>query len=143
MLGQTAIPVASSVRAAVATDKGPMARTRSPLTPTLLPRLHLNGLPPEAAHPLPRTAEGFGAGVANQTGEAKGWSARLERLARCAMAAAARMRFRLKPDSVVRQKITGLQPIPSEQIGLYKDEYRRTLPAPRGTDWMRDGASGG
>ena len=35
----------------------------------------------------------------------------------------------LKPDSEVFRKIPGFKPIPFEKIGLFKDAYRRTLPA--------------
>ena len=42
--------------------------------------------------------------------------------------AAAKGNFALKPDSVVFRKIPGFQPIPFDKIGLFKDEYRRTLP---------------
>jgi hypothetical protein len=41
---------------------------------------------------------------------------------------AAKGNFALKPDAVVFQKIPGFQPIPFDKIGLFKDEYRRTLP---------------
>ena len=41
---------------------------------------------------------------------------------------AANGNFSLKPDSVVFQKIPGFQPIPFDKMGLFKDEYRRTLP---------------
>lgn len=43
---------------------------------------------------------------------------------------AARGDYALKPESVVFQKIPGFQPIPFDRIGLYLDEYRRTLPSP-------------
>ena len=36
--------------------------------------------------------------------------------------------FRLRPDSAVFQKLPAFQPIPFEQIGLIKDEYRAELP---------------
>ena len=35
----------------------------------------------------------------------------------------------LRPDSIVFQKIRGFEAIPFQQIGLFKDEYRRELPA--------------
>jgi len=38
------------------------------------------------------------------------------------------MDFRLKPDSIVFQKVPGFQPIPFERIGLVVDEYRRAVP---------------
>lgn len=41
---------------------------------------------------------------------------------------AARHDYSLRPDSVVFQKIPGFEPIPFKKIGLYIDEYRRTLP---------------
>ncbi len=43
---------------------------------------------------------------------------------------AARENYALKPDSEVFQKIPGFEPIPFSKIGLYIDEYRRTLPSP-------------
>ena len=39
--------------------------------------------------------------------------------------------FALKPNSIVFKKIPGFQPIPFDKIGLYKDQYRRTLPDPK------------
>jgi hypothetical protein len=41
---------------------------------------------------------------------------------------AAGMDFRLKPDSIVFTKLPTFRNIPFEKIGLYKDEYRRTVP---------------
>ena len=41
---------------------------------------------------------------------------------------AAKGNFALKPDSVVFRKIPEFQPIPFDKIGLFMDEYRRTLP---------------
>lgn len=38
------------------------------------------------------------------------------------------MNFQLKSDSVVFQKMPGFQRIPFEQIGLYIDKYRKSLP---------------
>jgi len=38
------------------------------------------------------------------------------------------MDFRLKPDSVVFEKVPGFEAIPFEKIGLQVDEYRRALP---------------
>jgi len=49
------------------------------------------------------------------------------------------MNFQLEPDSIVFAKIPGFQPIPFEQIGLYVDEFRRTLPA---RDETKDGVKG-
>lgn len=40
----------------------------------------------------------------------------------------ARYDFRLKPGARLLQDLPGFQPIPVEQIGLYRDEYRRELP---------------
>jgi len=40
---------------------------------------------------------------------------------------AAHLNFRLKPDSPVYKKIPGFQPIPFEKIGLFEDEYRKSL----------------
>jgi len=42
---------------------------------------------------------------------------------------AAKMDFRLKPDSPVFKKLPAFKPIPMEKIGLYVDEYRPRLPA--------------
>ena len=39
----------------------------------------------------------------------------------------------LKPNSEVFKKIPGFKPIPFEKIGLFKDDYRRTLPADEST----------
>ncbi len=47
---------------------------------------------------------------------------------------AAHMNFQLKPDSPVWTKMPGFKRIPFEKIGLYRDEYRKTL--------LRGGASG-
>ncbi len=41
---------------------------------------------------------------------------------------AAKENFNLRPDSSVFKKIPGFQPIPFDQIGLQRDEYRRRLP---------------
>ena len=41
---------------------------------------------------------------------------------------AAGMNFQFKADSVVWTKIPGFKRIPFERIGLYTDEYRKTLP---------------
>lgn len=52
--------------------------------------------------------------------------------------------FSLKPDSVAFKKIPGFERIPFEKIGLFKDEYRHTLPtgaeAGRGKarDWPKE-----
>jgi hypothetical protein len=40
----------------------------------------------------------------------------------------ARHDFRLKPEARLRSDLPSFQPIPSDQIGLYVDEYRRVLP---------------
>jgi hypothetical protein len=41
---------------------------------------------------------------------------------------AARLDFRIKPDSGIRKDLPDFQPIPVEKIGLYVDEYRKSLP---------------
>ena len=41
---------------------------------------------------------------------------------------AAKGDFALRPDAVAYKKISGFEPIPFKKIGLYQDEYRRTLP---------------
>ncbi|MCX5684848.1 MAG: hypothetical protein NT049_14345 [Planctomycetota bacterium] len=46
---------------------------------------------------------------------------------------AAKMDFRLRPDSAVFKKLPGFKPIPMEKIGLYVDEYRPRLPEAAGT----------
>ncbi|MFC1738348.1 right-handed parallel beta-helix repeat-containing protein [Planctomycetota bacterium] len=38
------------------------------------------------------------------------------------------MNFALSPDSIVYEQIQGFEEIPFEQIGLYTDQYRKTLP---------------
>jgi hypothetical protein len=43
--------------------------------------------------------------------------------------------YALKPDSDVYRKIPGFQPIPVDKIGLYRDEFRRSLPAPEEIGW--------
>jgi len=40
----------------------------------------------------------------------------------------AAMDFRLRPDSIVFEKVPGFEPIPFERIGLQIDEYRKALP---------------
>lgn len=42
---------------------------------------------------------------------------------------AARLNFRLRPNSAVFQKLPDFKPIPFEQIGLVRDEFRTELPA--------------
>ena len=41
----------------------------------------------------------------------------------------ARMDFRLKPGAQLLKDLPGFKPIPFEKIGLYVDEYRKTLPS--------------
>jgi hypothetical protein len=47
---------------------------------------------------------------------------------------AAKMDFRLRDDSVVYRKLPKFQKIPFEKIGLYVDEYRKSLPARRASN---------
>jgi hypothetical protein len=47
---------------------------------------------------------------------------------------AAKMDFRLRPDSVVFKKLPKFQPIPFEKIGLQIDQYRKTVPPRRAND---------
>ena len=42
------------------------------------------------------------------------------------------MDFRLRDDSVVYEKVPGFKPIPFERIGLYRDAFRKQLPAAKG-----------
>jgi hypothetical protein len=54
---------------------------------------------------------------------------------------AGRLDFRLRPDSLILKKLPAFKPIPFEKIGLYVDEYRPRLPAPRQSE-PDAGASG-
>lgn len=49
--------------------------------------------------------------------------------------------LRLKPTSAILKQLPGFAPIPVDQIGLYRDAYRRTLPTSEetGRDTERDG----
>jgi len=47
---------------------------------------------------------------------------------------AAALDFRLKPDAQLLRDLPGFEPIPVEKIGLYVDEYRKTLPDPAELD---------
>jgi hypothetical protein len=57
---------------------------------------------------------------------------------------AGRLDFRLRPDSPLAAKLPRLKDIPFERIGLYRDQYRKTLPDPlatgRYTDRRQDAA---
>ncbi|MEI7729009.1 MAG: right-handed parallel beta-helix repeat-containing protein [Verrucomicrobiota bacterium] len=55
---------------------------------------------------------------------------------------AARLNFQLKSDSLIYKKLGSFKPVPFEQIGLQRDEYRTSIP-PRTSGQSEDGKRGG
>ncbi len=50
-----------------------------------------------------------------------------------------KMNFRLKPDAQVFKDLPNFKPIPMDKIGLYKDEYRKTLPTDKEVNRFSNG----